>query len=163
MAFNSYSRNNLDIESVLAAIQKNMSNESIDLMPTVETIEGIDPDLIKVKYQHKKLGRRIAPRYALKLDVLIISKSRSFKAHTINVSESGILLDRPLPELLQHEKFELVLSHVDENNQKTQLLFQAQSADPVGQPVLRIELLKSINHSSQRLIDLIQKHKPVEI
>lgn len=163
MAFNSYSRNNLDVEAILAMVNQNKSNETIDLYPTVEQIEGIDPDLIKVKYQHKKLGRRVAPRYGLKLDVLIISKARSFRAHTINVSETGILLDRPLPVMLQTEKFEVVLVHIDEKNQKTQFLFQAQSADPVGQPVMRLQLIKSINNSSQRLNALIENYTPIEV
>lgn len=162
MAFNSYSRGQLDIEAIVAAITKNNNSETIDLLP-VELLEGIDHNKIKVKYQHKKLGRRIAPRYGLKFDVLVVSKASSFKAHTINVSETGVLLDRPLPAGFQHEKFEIVMTLSNANNQKIQLLFQAQSADPVGQPLLRIEFLKAVNNSSQKLNALIEELTPIEV
>lgn len=42
--------------------------------------------------------RRSAPRYDVRFEVLILVQGRSFRTHTINLSESGANLEKPLPE-----------------------------------------------------------------
>jgi hypothetical protein len=52
--------------------------------------------------------RRGATRYEINVDVLILGKGLSFRAETVNLSQTGALLVKPLPEVLADVPLEVV-------------------------------------------------------
>jgi hypothetical protein len=52
--------------------------------------------------------RRLATRFNIKVDVLILAKGLSFRSETANLSVSGALLVKPLPEIMAETPLEVV-------------------------------------------------------
>lgn len=67
--------------------------------------------------------RRRSKRYDKKIEVLIIGGGKSFRTHTLNISMSGLMLDKAIPFELQSGPFEVVFVIVD-NGVKRQIAFQ---------------------------------------
>ena len=164
MAFNSYSRNDIDIQVLLAQMGQNQEENLIDLVVDPEQETPIDHQALRIKYAHKpELGRRVAPRLDVALEVIIMSPARSFRTQTANISESGLLLQDPVPGFITKNPFEIILKFRDPQDagKKETFVFQGQSADMFGQASSRIELLKSFGNSSQRLYQLMERYTAV--
>lgn len=67
--------------------------------------------------------RRNADRHAKKLEVLIAGKGKSFRTQTINISLSGVMLEKALPLDMQGGPFEVIF-FLQSNGTKKQLVFQ---------------------------------------
>ncbi len=52
--------------------------------------------------------RRGAPRYEVRLETLIMSQGKSFKTHTVNISDSGAFLEHAIPPDFANSSLEVV-------------------------------------------------------
>ncbi|MGZ5279323.1 MAG: hypothetical protein ACXWC9_05245 [Pseudobdellovibrionaceae bacterium] len=105
---------------------------------------------MKRQYQDKyPLGRRIAPRYEINLEVIILTQTKSFRTRSLNVSASGALLKDSLPkEFMASQTLEIIFIMTDQNC-KNRLLFKGRA---VGGPnsSSRITFLESgVNSQSE--------------
>lgn len=166
MAFNSYGKKNgfgfEAIEEIIAAIR----GENPPIHEKLETLrkdEGykVELDQIKKKHCDKDLGRRSAPRYALKLEVVLMTSKKSFKSATENISEVGALLKDVLPIEFVDRVFEILIIF-QEGNKKEYFLFHGRTA---GGALLspRLRFVKSMGNSSQRLNQLIETLSPAVV
>ena len=122
----------------------------------------VDLENLKKKYSaYEGLGRRIAPRFCLKMTAVVLNHKMSFRTESINISESGVLLKDLLPQDMMKEPFEIVLIHEDDQTgTKTHLLFQGEA---VGGPLRtpRITFKAAVEKSQERLLDLVQDLTPL--
>lgn len=69
------------------------------------------------------IDRRGARRHEKHIEVLIAGKGKSFRTQTINVSLSGLMLEKPIPIEMQGGSFEIVF-YFQSNKIKKQMVFQ---------------------------------------
>lgn len=67
--------------------------------------------------------RRKSQRIAKKIEVLIAGAGKSFRTYTLNLSMTGVMLDKAIPPELQSGPFEVVFILV-ENGNRRQIAFQ---------------------------------------
>jgi hypothetical protein len=91
-------------------------------------------------------GRRKAPRFEVKMTVVIYSANRSFRAQTLNVSAGGVMLDKILPEGFGSEKLDILLISEEENQEKKSYFMM--KGESVGAP-LRSNRVKFLAANSQ--------------
>jgi hypothetical protein len=96
--------------------------------------------------------RRKAIRVEKKVEVLIASRGKSFRTHTVNISLTGVMLDKALPFELQGGPFEIVFI-LQDRGLKRQLVFQGKV---VGDLKDRRRLVfGDLSTSSQQLLEEI--------
>jgi hypothetical protein len=67
--------------------------------------------------------RRRAARIDKKVEVLIVSRGKSFRTHTLNISVTGVMLEKALPFEMQGGPFEIVFILLEKGS-KRQLAFE---------------------------------------
>lgn len=67
--------------------------------------------------------RRNASRHEKKLEVLIAGKGKSFRTNTVNISLSGVMLEKAIPNEMLGGAFEIIF-FLYKNGSKKQLVFQ---------------------------------------
>lgn len=67
--------------------------------------------------------RRSANRHERKLEVLIAGKGKSFRTNTVNISLSGVMLEKAIPNDMLGGPFEIIF-FLHSNGSKKQLVFQ---------------------------------------
>lgn len=133
---------------LLAARRKKRSSEETDSITITKTLtqleglsqetmrdlrgqplEAIDLDFLKKKYADTpNLGRRVAPRFELKLSVVAFSASQSFRTESLNISETGALLKDSLPLSFFNQPFEILFTYENpRTGSKHHLLFNAKA------------------------------------
>jgi hypothetical protein len=143
----------LELTQTMAKSLKNIRSQSQNV---------IDLDQLRLKYSDKSLGRRSAPRYSIRFEVVLMSSKKSFRTKTLNISESGALLTHLVPAEFTREVFEVLFTSVNESGKKEYYLFHAKT---VGGPLRsnRIHFVKSMGDSAERLNDLFEKLTPIEV
>jgi hypothetical protein len=118
----------------------------------------INFDDLRLQYKDTKPGRRIAPRYQVTMEVIILTQNRSFRTTSINVSLSGALLKDPLPkEFMNCQALEIILIQSGQG-QVNRLLFRGKA---VGGPLssARITFIEVTGNSQ---IELQRSFKNLE-
>ncbi len=67
--------------------------------------------------------RRRANRYEKRIEVLVASRGKSFRTHTVNISMTGVMLELAIPKDLHGGPFEIVFI-IQEKGIKKQIAFQ---------------------------------------
>lgn len=120
-------------------------------------------DFAELKRQHKDPtapGRRIAPRYELRMEVIILTQNRSFRTSSVNVSASGALLQDPLPqEFMSCTSLEFIFIQIS-RDQKHRLMFRGRA---VGGPnsSARITFIESAGDSQKVLHSAFKELAPI--
>lgn len=79
--------------------------------------------------------RRRDPRHNFKIEVVLVSKARSFRTHSQNISLSGTMLEKEIPRDFLNTHFDLILVNPFEPNQtKARLLFKAKIVGDMTDP-----------------------------
>lgn len=79
--------------------------------------------------------RRRDPRHNFKIEVVLVSKARSFRTHSQNISLSGTMLEKEIPRDFLNTQFDLILVNPFEPNQtKARLLFKAKIVGDMTDP-----------------------------
>jgi len=102
----------------------------LTLEDPIRTAESTPINFEEMKRQYTDKfppGRRIAPRYEINLEVIILTQTKSFRTRSLNVSASGALLKDSLPkDFLSSQTLEIIFIMTDRNN-KNRLLFKGRA------------------------------------
>ena len=74
-------------------------------------------------------ARRRAPRYHLRLTVLVCNPFKTFRTESLNVSVAGVLLKDLMPDEFSRQPFEVLLIAESSDGKKTYMLFRGRSVD----------------------------------
>jgi hypothetical protein len=79
--------------------------------------------------------RRKDERHAFKIEVVLVSKVRSFRTHSRNISISGTMLDKEIPNEFLKKPFDLIIVNPFEPDAaKSRLLFRAKIVGDLSDP-----------------------------
>lgn len=85
--------------------------------------------------QDNDSDRRREPRHNFKIEVVLVSKIRSFRTYSINISLSGTLLDHEIPKDFLNNSFDLIITNPFEpDSTKARLLFRAKIVGDLTDP-----------------------------
>ncbi len=121
----------------------------------------INFDELKMQYQDAiALGRRVAPRYAIQMEVIILTQSRSFRTTSVDVSASGALLKDFIPmDMMKSKSFDIILiPSVDQS--KKRLLFRGKAVGGPG-PSTRITFVESTLNAQSDLSRAFANLSPI--
>lgn len=102
-------------------------------------IRKIKPEAPKksepVVQQDEGSDRRRETRHNLKIEVVLVSKTRSFRTYSVNISLSGTLLGDEIPKEYLNRPFDLIIVNPFETDQrKARLLFRAKIVGDMKDP-----------------------------
>lgn len=110
-------------------------------------------------WKDRENGRRVAPRFKLTLDVLIVTPHKAFRTQTENISATGLLLKDLLPESFSSQRFEILLILYKSNGKPSYLLFRGTAVDnPMRTRRVRFEF--NTRESEARLNQLLARLTP---
>ncbi len=104
-------------------------------------------------------GRRIAPRFPVELEIIILTQTKSFRTQSINVSSSGALLKDPLPEEFMKANLDIIIVRT-KGSSKRRLLFRGTA---VGGPLRssRITFEACVKDADEELKEAFQDLEPL--
>lgn len=104
--------------------------------------EPVDLAKLKKNWIETDGDRRFAPRFELKLTVLVCNHRKAFRTETMNVSVSGLLLKDVLPLEFSSSTFEVIVIEETAGRSKNYLLFRGKAVDgPIRTPRVIFESL----------------------
>ncbi len=133
----------------------------IDTLLDSATI-AINFDDLRLQYRDTSPeGRRVAPRYEIGIEIIILSQTKSFRTSSINVSISGALLKDQLPkEFMSSDTLDIIFIP-NGSFLKKRILFQGKA---VGGPdsSARITFQRSSLNAQTDLLMAIEKIQPLK-
>lgn len=102
------------------------------------------------------LDRRGAERFDIRIEVLIMSHGRSFRSFTDNVSMTGAILEKAIPNEFLTGHFEVAFISRYQN-QVDRILFKGKIAGSLADP-RRLTFTELPEESRLKLMSLIQRH-----
>lgn len=104
--------------------------------------------------------RRIAPRFAKELSVVVYAKNRSFRTTTLNISVGGAKFADPLPTEFQYGKIEILFINEDpEASNKQYLMFKGEAVTNSG-PSDRVKFVSAAKAAQDALYELLKTLDP---
>ena len=124
------------------------------------TSKSIDIKQLKSAYSDPAPnGKRIAPRYLIELEVIILTHTKSFRTKSINISITGALLHEVLPKEFMSVPLEIIFIKKG-NNGKRRLLFRGKAVGgPKQSP--RITFQSSTLNSEAELLEELRGLEPL--
>ncbi|MNK84619.1 hypothetical protein D3C87_1044720 [compost metagenome] len=102
--------------------------------------------------------RRKDERHAFKIEVVLVSKVRSFRTHSRNISVSGTMLDKEIPNEFLKKPFDLIIVNPFEPDAaKSRLLFRAKIVGDLSDP-RRLMFLEQDPEMTTRLEALLKAY-----
>lgn len=102
--------------------------------------------------------RRKEERHAFKIEVVLVSKVRSFRTHSRNISVSGTMLDKEIPNEFLKKPFDLIIVNPFEPDAaKSRLLFRAKIVGDLSDP-RRLMFLEQDPEMTARLEALLKAY-----
>lgn len=124
--------------------------------------EPVDLSKLKNNWTENEDDRRIAPRFELKLTVLVCNHRKAFRTETKNVSVSGLLLKDVLPLEFSSNSFEVVVIEEVAGRSKNYLLFRGKAvAGPFRTPRVIFESLAA--DTEAKLLALLTNLTPLTV
>jgi len=139
---------------------EDLTQTHIRLLKENDQAEPINIEKLKANYvDTSESGRRVAPRYPLKMTVIVYSRSKSIRTSSVNVSLTGVLLNDQLPKEFSDGQVEIVFIHEQANkSQKQFLVFNAQIVDAASSNQ-RLKFNSAVRKASEDLEKIIEGSK----
>jgi len=116
--------------------------------------------LVKGYVDPQGKGRRVSPRYAKDLTVVIYTNNQSFRTSTVNISAGGAMLKDVLPREFQYGKLEILFIHEEpDSKQKQYFMFKGEAVANNG-PTSRIQFLSATQAAQDALSHLLAHLDP---
>ncbi|MNJ93317.1 hypothetical protein D3C87_109960 [compost metagenome] len=133
-------------------------------------IRKIKPDSTKKKAQPapkpaeaSSSDRRRDTRHNLKIEVVLVSKTRSFRTYSKNISLSGTLLEDEIPKEYLNRPFDLIIVNPFEPDpRKARLLFRAKIVGDMEDP-RRLMFIEQDVHMTLRLDALLKAYVTYQV
>lgn len=114
--------------------RKDFNGDELDLIKIKRSKKGNSATKL-VKNEEVEDERRKSPRHNFKIEVVLVSKNRSFRTYSANISLSGTLLEDPMPREFFNELFDLIIVNPFERDpSKARLLFKAKIVGDMSNP-----------------------------
>lgn len=123
-------------------------------------IRKMKPEVKKKKSQSPPVNadRRKEERHPFKIEVVLVSKVRSFRTHSRNISISGTMLDKEIPNEFLKKPFDLIIVNPFEPDAaKSRLLFRAKIVGDLSDP-RRLAFLEQDPEMTARLEALLKAY-----
>ena len=134
-----------DLEKVTGLYERN----TIRGFPSI----AIDHAMIMKRYFNIEAGRRAAPRFGQKLDVIVSSPTMSFRTTSANISATGVLLNEALPHDFMGGALDIVII-LQYANVKRFMIFKGNAVGgPIRSP--RVAFTAHALNSLQTLMDAL--------
>jgi hypothetical protein len=102
--------------------------------------------------------RRTAKRMSFKIAVTLISRTKSFRTYSKDISLGGTMLEDEIPKEFLHTPFDLIiLNPFEENPQKARLLFRAKFVGDINEP-RRLMFIEKDPTMTKRLGELLRSY-----
>ncbi|KHD88997.1 MAG: hypothetical protein OM95_05920 [Bdellovibrio sp. ArHS] len=102
---------------------------------TKKKIEPQQPPAQATKAEPSGADRRRDPRHNFKIEVVLVSKIRSFRTYSKNISLSGTMLEDEIPRDFLNKPFDLIIVNpFDPDPSKARLLFRAKIVGDMTDP-----------------------------
>ncbi len=102
--------------------------------------------------------RRAEPRHNFKIEVVLVSKTRSFRTYSKNISITGTLLEHEVPKDFLNKPFDLIIVNPFETDRtKARLLFKAKIVGDLVDP-RRLMFFEQDSEMTYRLNALLQAY-----
>lgn len=108
-----------------------------EMKPDPTTKKKVAPraEAPKEKDQRSVAERRKDPRHNFKIEVVLVSKARSFRTYSLNISLSGTQLEDEIPKDFLNQPFDLIIVNPFEPDpSKARLLFRAKIVGDMTDP-----------------------------
>jgi hypothetical protein len=110
------------------------NGDQLDLSK-IRKIKPAKADSTKKKGDSRKIERRQDIRHEFKIEVVLVSKSKSFRTFSKNISLGGTLLEKEVPREFLNSPFDLVIVNPFEiDPKKSRLHFQARIVGDMRDP-----------------------------
>jgi hypothetical protein len=141
----------------------------LDVAPEAMIDSLLDSGAITINFDELRLkytdpspeGRRVAPRYDIALDVIVLSSNRSFRTTSVNVSISGALLKDILPPDFMTSKSLDIIFVLGPSSPKKRLLFRGKAVGYPHERSQRITFHESGLNAQTDLLIAIEKDQPL--
>lgn len=153
MAINSIAAR-LAFQKILEAIETEDSSEIFEVLQSTPK-KPVDLERFRKEDPDTGPGRRRAPRYSLKLVVLLCGPHHSFRTQSINVSMSGILLSDVIPPYLLKDPFDIVLFEENSQDQKSYIKFRGCAVGGIFTP--RLQFVSASEGSQEKLFKIVEE------
>ncbi|MGZ3768784.1 MAG: PilZ domain-containing protein [Bdellovibrio sp.] len=144
---------------------KDFNGHELDL----QKIEKINPDIVKKKIapstktkaankEPEGADRRRDTRHNFKIEIVLVSKIRSFRTYSKNISISGTLLEVEIPKDFFNKPFDLIIVNPFEADRtKSRLLFQGKIIGDMTDP-RRLMFIEQDPEMTKRLDALLKAY-----
>lgn len=136
---------------------KDFNGDDLDLSQ-IRKIKTVKIKTPKQRDTNPSLKRRTTLRHDFKIEIVIISKERSFRTYSKNISLGGTLLEAEIPKDFLNKPFDLIIINRFENEaHKRQLLFKAKIVGDICNP-RRLMFLETDPQMMARLNALLKAY-----
>ncbi len=137
--------------------QKEFTGDDIKI-DSPETLQ-LQSELQRNQQARSGHEKRSAPRYDLRIQVFIMTKKKTFKTHSNNISLSGILLQDPLPRECISEIFEVVI--VNGISKSDRIVFRGKIVGDIFDPrrITFLDQKESVKTALQSLLNQYIRQK----
>ncbi len=128
--------------------------------PRRKDIEAPDPIAMETvtHSKHKEADRRRDTRHKFKIEVVLVSKIRSFRTYSKDISLSGTMLEHEIPKDFLNKPFDLIIANPFEPDpSKARLLFRAKIVGDLTDP-RRLMFIEQDSAMTQRLDALLKAY-----
>lgn len=137
--------------SASVQMPEGLSSSALNDLREGQRMKPVDLNALKNKFESYNLGRRVAPRFSIEISVVIFAKNKSCRTHTVNVSESGLLIAAGLPQSFMNSELEIVMI-LEGSGRKEHALFKGRL---VGTDAKSARL--AFNESSEKASSLLSQ------
>lgn len=133
---------------------KDFNGNELDL----SKIRKIKPQKKILRSDSERVDRRRDSRVGFKIEIVLVSKLRSFRTYSKNISLSGTLLDNEIPKDFLDKPFDLIIVNPFETDPtKSRLLFRAKIVGDLKDP-RRLMFIEQDKNMTERLDALLKAY-----
>lgn len=118
----------------------------------------INMEQLRAKYKDAVgAGRRIAPRFPLRMTAIVYARGKSLRLKSVNISLSGVLLNKNIPREFAGDDLDIVFIHEHPGSTKKQyMMFRGQVVDGAASSP-RLRFSGAVKTASKDLEAIIQR------
>lgn len=145
---------------VAAASQEHTNVTGVTSLTALRETEALPINMEALRAQFKDAvgaGRRIAPRFPLRMTAIVYARGKSFRLKSVNISLSGVLLNKSIPREFAGDDLDIVFIHEHPGSPKKQyLMFRGKVVDGAASSP-RLCFNASVKTASKDLESIIQR------
>lgn len=143
-----------------AASQENTNVTSVTGLTSLRENEALPINMEQLREKFKDAvgaGRRIAPRFPLRMTAIVYARGKSLRLKSVNISLSGVLLNKSIPREFAGDDLDIVFIHEHPGSPRKQyMMFRGQVVDGAASSP-RLRFSGAVKTASKDLEAIIQR------